>query len=424
MNYFHLTNYIKQNYKIDPQILDNIKFLLDSHIHHFGNNFKSPIESSRKGFYHYFRLIIRRLYIVFKIIQNANVVKDKKRILSSSYFSVNSEIEKLQYQVFCPSWSMSGNRNVLSTISFFLYTELLSHHLNKYNFGQIISSEFANEIVLFKNKLKIFLIEKQIDAIIVPNDQTFFANVLIEVCKQVKIPSFIFLHGLPCRYNDIDENRADYLIVWGNKIKENYIKAGINSNKILVSGHPYYTFNAPENLKFSFENILIISKSIFWAQYSDKIRLSDRGNLILYLFSIEKILKEFGVRSVRFRPHPSENFEWYLKFINRDFFKLDYGPIKESILKSSLIIGPTSTVFLESIYYGINYLIYEPSVKNIDIMNYELISPFDGKDQRVPVAKNEIQLAKLLKDKQKVDSSFFSDYIQTPFNLDFLNALV
>jgi len=369
-------------------------------------------------------LIIRRLYIVFKIIQNANVVKDKKRILSSSYFSVNSEIEKLQYQVFCPSWSMSGNRNVLSTISFFLYTELLSHHLNKYNFGQIISSEFANEIVLFKNKLKIFLIEKQIDAIIVPNDQTFFANVLIEVCKQVKIPSFIFLHGLPCRYNDIDENRADYLIVWGNKIKENYIKAGINSNKILVSGHPYYTFNAPENLKFSFENILIISKSIFWAQYSDKIRLSDRGNLILYLFSIEKILKEFGVRSVRFRPHPSENFEWYLKFINRDFFKLDYGPIKESILKSSLIIGPTSTVFLESIYYGINYLIYEPSVKNIDIMNYELISPFDGKDQRVPVAKNEIQLAKLLKDKQKVDSSFFSDYIQTPFNLDFLNALV
>jgi hypothetical protein len=157
---------------------------------------------------------------------------------------------------------------------------------------------------------------------------------------------------------------------------------------------------------------------------SDGVLLANRANLILYLYSLEKILRRFGIKSVRFRPHPSENADWYLKFLNKDFYKLDRGNITESIQKSTLVIGPTSTVFLESLYYGINYVVYEPAIKNIDLVNCPLVPPFDGEDLKVPVAKDETGLEYILKNKVMVDPSWFDDYITTPFDLSFVKNLI
>src|ERR1019366_4315214 len=98
--------------------------------------------------------------------------------------------------------------------------------------------------------------------------------------------------------------------------------------------------------------------------------------------------------------------------------------LKESIEKSTLVIGPTSTVFLECLYYGVNYLVYEPAIGNMDLVNFKLVPPFDGTELNVPVAKNEKELEYILNNKEKVNTSFFSEYIKTPFDLSFINNII
>ncbi len=72
------------------------------------------------------------------------------------------------------------------------------------------------------------------------------------------------------------------------------------------------------------------------------------GDIILYLYRIQKVLTAFGVRSVRLRPHPSENRNWYTKYFDPNFFKLNPYDLETSMKKATLVIGPSSTVFIES----------------------------------------------------------------------------
>jgi len=319
---------------------------------------------------------------------------------------------------------MEKDRKVLNNLDIFLRTEKIKNKLRNSNFNELLQKDFLVEIDQFEEKLSLLFQKRKIKSLFVPNDVSFFENISIHLCKQIGIPSFIFLHGLPGRYNNIDENRSDYLIVWGKRIKENYIKAGLSPDKIFISGHPYYKQIHLDPLKFSFENILVLTKSLNGAQHSDGVILGDRSNLLLYLFSIERILKRFGVNSVRFRPHPSENENWYLKFINKDFYVFDKGNLQQSILNSTLIIGPTSTVFLESLYCGVNYVVYEPALNNIDLINCPLVPPFDGNDSKVPVSKDEAEFEYILKSKSGVNPSCISDYITTPFDLSFVKDLI
>ncbi|HEY5123850.1 MAG TPA: hypothetical protein VIK14_08965, partial [Ignavibacteria bacterium] len=361
---------------------------------------------------------------LYKIIQNRKSLAKEDVILSNAYFSVNEELKNVGYQVFCPSWYMSHDRNIFSSLDIFFKSERIKYKLRNSDFIKLLRDDFIDEIDQFEKKLTILFKKRKIKSIFVPNDVDFFENLSIHICKQIGIPSFIFLHGLPGRFNRIDDNRSDYLIVWGEKIKENYIKAGMNPNKIFISGHPYYKQIHLNHLKFSFDRVLVLTKPLAGAHHSDGVILGDRANLLLYLYSIEKILKTVGIKSVRFRPHPCENGSWYLKFINNDFYKLDKGNLQQSIQNSSLIIGPASTVFLESLFYNVNYIIYEPSLNNIDLINYQLVPPFDGTDSKIPVSKNEAELEYMLKNKLKVDPTCLKDYITTPFDISFVKNLI
>lgn len=424
MEPFYLLDYIKNNSDLNQSRYDNLRFELDNQLHYYGNHFKHPheIHGNKNG--NLFRTYVKYLFVLFKVFQKRKFTAKGDIILSNAYFSVNEELKNLGYQVFCPSWRMTHERNVLSNLDIFIGSEKIKSKFKNSIFTDLLEDEFMKEIAQFEHNLILFFQKRRIKSLFVPNDVSFFENLSIQVCKQIGIPTFIFLHGLPGRYNQIDEHRSDYLIVWGEKIKENYIKTGMNPNKIFVSGHPYYKKSELIKLKYSFDKILVLTKSIVGAHHSDGVILGDRANLILYLYSIEKILKSLGIKSVRFRPHPSENEDWYLKFINKNFFKFDKENLQQSIQNSSLIIGPTSTVFLESLYYGVNYVIYEPSINNIDLTNCHLVSPFDGTDSKIPVAKNEEELKYMLKNKLMIDPTCFNDYISTPFDLSFAKNLI
>lgn len=424
MESFYLLDFLKNNSHLSRSRYDNLRYELDKHLHYYGDHFKFPHEIHGNENRNLFRTYAKYLYSLYKIVQNRKLKSQENIILSNSYFSVNKELKNIGYQVFCPSWQMSPDRNILSSLDLFFRSEKIKSKFRNSNFTDLLKDDFSNEIDQFEEILTRFFISRKIKSLFVPNDSSFFENMSIRICKQIGIPSFIFLHGLPGNYNNIDGNLTDYSIVWGRKIKENFINVGVDSSKIFISGHPYYKQKKLTHLKFSFDNILVLTKTIVGAQHRNGVLLGDRGNLILYLYSVEKILKRLGVKSVRLKPHPSENENWYLKFINNDFYKFEGDNLQQSIQKSTLIIGPTSTVFIESLYYGVNYVVYEPSLSNIDLVNRPLAQPFDGTDSKIPVSKDEAELEYILKNKIMVDPTCFNDYITTPFDISFVKKLI
>ena len=428
MHNFYLIDYIKENFNIEQSILESIKYELDQHIYYYGKQFKYPKEKQKdfagKISKERIKKTLEYCIALASYLFGSNLNNSKKNILSNAYFSINHELSKLNFNVYRPLWSIGRDFNVLSNQKILREVQYFKGSFEKGSFIDFISHEFVGKIHLFKSTLKQYFIDSDIGAIFVPNDMGFFENVSINIFRQINRPSFIFLHGLPGRYNNIDDNKTDYLIVWGEKIKEHYVHAGIDKDKILVSGHPYYKKLNFKNLSFNLDAPLIITKSMNGAQHNDGVRLTDRGNLILYLYMIQSVLSKFGVKRVRFRPHPSENSEWYLKFIDNDFFQVDQDSLPTSLGKSTIVIGPTSTVFLESIYHGVSYICFEPSKNDIDLINFKLVPPFDGSDERLPVAKNEEQFEQLIKDKAKVDVSIFNDYIKTPFDLNFVKTII
>ena len=424
MDKIYLLDFVKEKFKSDPVLFDALKYEFDRRIYHYGDQFKHPFNINSKNISQNLRRILKRGYLISKIISTSNKSICKPRILSSAYFTLNSELSEMGYEVFCPTWSLTKGKNVFPDLELYEGAHKIETILRRASFNYLLSDNFKVEVEKFKKQLTLSLKKHEVKAVIVANDLGFFENMLIDVCKQIKIPSMIFLHGLPGRYNSIDDNKTDYLIVWGEKIKQNYIDYGFNPDKIIVSGHPYYKKFKPGALAFSLDNILVLTKPMCGGQHSDKVRLTDRGNAILYLLSIEKVLRRFGVKSVRMRSHPSENSEWYYKYIDKNFFRTDSRELHTSINDSSLVLGPTSTVFLESIYNFKNYVVYEPVKNGVDLFGYELIPPFDKKDTRVPIAINEIELSEIIEKRLTVKSEVFCDYIKIPFDLNEINELI
>ena len=413
----HIISYLKDNYPIKAEQLDSLQFGLTEHLYFFGDHFKNPKEISSINFRYASRKFLKYLFVLYKIYQNKNIPAGKNTILSNSYFSINTELKNLGYNVYCPSWSMSPDRNVLTSFEILTAGEKITKQFRDLDFNELLSPAFLEEIAIFEKKMKAFFVEQKISSIFVPADVDFFSNLSIKVCKVIGVPSFIFLHGLPQAIEICKNNRSDYLIVWGEKIKDNYIKDGMNPDKIFVSGHPFYKDFKTTEVKFGLDNIVVLTKSVSGTDFGD------RANSILYLYSIEKVLKKLGVKAVNLRSHPGENPKWYMKFVNKGFYRIDSSGSK-SIKKASVVIGPTSSVLLESVYYGINYLVYEPIVQGLDFTGRRLFSPFDGSDARVSVANTEDQLEYMIRNKIKIDPSFFTEYSKTPFDLSFVKKLI
>lgn len=420
---YYLFNYLKNNTSLNKDILDTLKFEIDKNIYHYGDQFKNPRESQKFRKLNLMN-VLKDLYITLGLFFSQKYDIDKKNIVSGAYFTYREELQKLGFNVYSTVWAKK-KFPICADLNIYHETQKLENIFNKDSLNEILKPLFLRRIELFREYLEQYYLKKNISALIAPTDIPFFWMLSIQIFKKIKRPSFVFTHGFPHRHNAIDDNRADYLVVLGEKIKDCYVKAGVNPNKIFVSGHPLYKTFKIQEIKFSFENILVITKGMAGAQESsDLLILSDRGSSISYLYSVQNVLQKFGIRSVRFRPHPSENGKWYLKHLDNNFFKLDAENLVKSLNMSSLVIGPTSTVFLEAFFYGVNYVIYEPSSNGFDLLNFKLVPPFDSSDSRVPTANSEKELTNLLKDRTKVDFSFIHDYIKTPFDLSFMKKLL
>jgi hypothetical protein len=398
-----------------------LQYEINKRIYYFGDNFQSSWEGLNLNKIRK-RQLIERLY---RRIYSKKINNCENLVFSNAYFSLNIELKRLGIKVITPWWTPKKGSLYLQDANFSSKFEYIYDKINTANLKELLSNSFIEKLKLFAEASHSLVKNSNIKAAFFSNDLGFFERLFIDIFEKANIPTFVFLHGLPARYNAVDDNRAKYLIVWGEKIKQNYINAGVNANKIFTSGHPYYNKSISPKLRFSLDNVLVLSKPANGTpSISNEIILSDRGNCIVYLEIVKKILKLNGVTNAKLRIHPSESSKWYIDNLGSDFFELDKADLVDSLLSSSLVIGPTSTVFLETIYNGVNYLVFEPTTNGMDLINYKIVSPFDGTDKRIPVAKNEDELEYILKNKIMVDPTCFNDYIKTPFDLSFIKNLI
>ena len=396
-----------------------LRYVFDQKIYYYGNNFKHPHERRIKKSELFKIKLLGKLYEFF-VFFNAKFnssSNDKIKIWSTAYFKLEEKIDDEKYHVFNPPWVFSRRRDIAYNYELHKKIKEIKHVIVYGNFNELVNENFFRKIDELKQSLKNHVLKENIRAVLLPHDLGFFERLVIQIFKEIGRPSFLLIHGLPGIYGKMDNNRTDFLVVWGEAIKRNYIDVGFDPGKILVNGHPKYKINSDISLTFELNNILVLPKPLGGAPAGDKYELNDRGNCILYLLSVQSVLKKIGISKVRFRPHPSENPNWYMTYLDRDFFTPDTDTLENSLSKSSLVIGVTSTVFLESLINGVSYLVYEPRLENGNgLDNNPVVAPFDGSNIKVPVAKSEDELLELIKQKSKVDLSILSDYIDPDFD--------
>jgi len=414
-----MTNYlikhlVENSTNNDAYCLDLLKHELDWHIYDYGDHAN---HGNRRGG----RFRKEDLILLLKYLLHKNKFKQKrvKKILSFIPYSFDQTIRSIGYEPFSTNFNVRNDSSLIKS-NFLIKSKFkLDKIIRLNNFNEIISNDldFISEF-----KIEYFKIIKKYDftSLFVLTDQQFLSRISIDVFKELNKKSFIFGHGLPGIYSRHLDNRSDYLMVWGKAIKENYIEAGFEREKLIVVGNPKYK-NIPQKnvINWSTKNIVIFPESsLLWHQHTyNEPKLIDRSGMILYLYEVQKVLLKLEVQHVRYRLHPSINHKWISKFIDNNFYTLESGSLENTIKHASLVIGATSTTFLECIQKGINYIVYERRNTN------SLVPPFNGSDPRVPFANNTDELEELIRNKEIVDFSVLNDYME-PFNEELLKEVV
>lgn len=255
----------------------------------------------------------------------------------------------------------------------------------------------------------------------VGNDEYFECKLFVDAFKEMGIPTFHWSHGIPGPYDEDLYRRADYLMVWGKGFKDNFVKTGMDSDKIIVSGNIHY-FEIPDNLKFrnSLDDVLVMTSvtigDITHRWNYDKFPIWDRSLLITYIYSVENVLKSIGVKRARIRLHPVNNKAWVSKFIDTDFYEVDYSCLDESLNKATLVIGQTSSTFVEVMRKGITYIVYEPGSNGHNINNEKLDPPFDGSNPSLQVAFTEEKLKEMIETHYTPNPDVLKQYM-VPFDI-------
>ena len=291
--------------------------------------------------------------------------------------------------------------------------------LSHLSFNELLEEKHAIVLNNLYNEALNEVRQSDFNAVLVRTSELFYEKFFIDVFREIGRPSITLLHGLPAVYTKATESRSDYLLVWGNKIRENFIKAGYDPEHVIVAGNYKYTKEQLQaqnsTLRCSLSDVLILTSATY-AEFQhewewEKFSVQDRSLLITYLYSIESVLKRCGVKHARLRPHPSVNKEWLADYVDLSFYQLDYEDFNTSLSKATLCIGQTSSTFLEALMSGVTYLVYEPGDGTHTISQGNLVPPFDGSEKALQVAYTERQLEQLIAQSYSPNKSILGEYL-------------
>lgn len=422
----YLINYLKNvtDDFLTKKYLDFFKVELDWFIYNFGDHITPRYKRKKKDSYKV--KLYHQLQCFNAVYGVITQTKNRKNVLSSVSFTNKNILADLDINPISSIFQPVGRKQILGDKEALRLIRHKENIISNGCFFDLYNRDFYKDWEHYEERLISVYEKYDLHGLFLYTDQYFESKYLIDIFKHLNRPSFVFSHGLPGVYSLDVDNRSDYLMVWGERIKQNYIDAGFCSDKIVVVGNSKYLHvNKENNIRNSFDDILIIPcASLAWHQ--DKWGtpdLLDRSMVVLYLYQVQQVLLKIGVNHARFRPHPSIDKDWVYRFLDQHFYYKDNECIESSLRKSSLVIGSTSTVFLEALMCGVNYLIYEPNLDGKNILRLKLVPPFDYSEPNLEIASTEEELESLLRDKYLVDTRILDGYIQ-PLDLSLLKSLI
>lgn len=295
----------------------------------------------------------------------------------------------------------------------------------------IIRKEFkGNAIVPFFNEnvieafnrlnsaLKKYYAKPEILGLVLPYDLFFIQRLALMAVKENSKKSLVYLHGLPGIYSSIDNLRADYLAVWGESIKHEYVKRGVDPERIMVIGHPTFSGRISKGSeRFSLDDVLVLTKSMPGGNpVSDRSICRSREGSIAYPLLIQSVLQRLGVKKARLRPHPGENRDWYAEILGNNFYEIDQLQLENSLNRATLVIGPATTVWLQAHIAGVHFQVFEPAFNaSTDILGDQLVPPFDASDPRLNVSQSLEHLENAIAEKHPTDISIFDNWVSREF---------
>lgn len=422
----YLIKYLKENNQ-DPIIrkyVDFFKVELDWFIYNYGNHISSTHKRGRNP-------LKRRINQLIQSFSPTSIAKKsalaENNILSSLHISDNW-VKSLGIQVYSSIFQPVGRKNIIRNPESVSLLYRIHEAIRAGIFTDIYNSELFYRLEDNQHTVLKQYQQYNLSGLLLYTDQYFESKYLIDIFQKLSRPSMIISHGLPGIYSTDVDHRSDYLMVWGEKIKENYINlTGMSPDKIKVVGNPkYQSLRHFDSLRNSLEDVLVIPiSSILWHQHEwSEPKLVDRSMIILYLNQVQRVLQSFGVKSARFRPHPAINSRWVYGFLDKNFYHIDTESLQTSFNRSSLVIGATSTTFLEALMNGVNYLIFEPQDSDgKDLLRSYKVPPFDGSEKDLEIAQNPEDLRNLIKSKYISTPKVLDGYIQ-PFDLSPIKEII
>ena len=418
----YILNYIREHSddELMSHYIDLFKNDLDKLL--YGNNTSFSGRNCFVSFskYNMWKGEIRYILNKFtKSHQEEPLNENSKNVLTTNAFGADEDFRKYDILLFS-----TDPRSLLRVINDKPFRDLRKAYasmLRSGSFHGMLKKENLERLDFLQDGIAKVLVKNKIKAFFTNNDDAFWNKYLIEVCRKVGIPSFEFLHGFPAYTKDIN-TRTDYLCVWGDKIKKNFIQNGFNGDRIFVTGTPHFSISTKraETLRNSFDDVLVAtSLATMYLQHGwimDEYGDQNSSLLILYIYQIEHVLRQLGVKHARLRPHPSVDKLWLSKYIDMDFYSLDYESVNDSLNRSTMVIGPHSTLMIDALCNGVNYYVYEPGENGVTIRGAKLAPPSDGRDEWVRVAQSEKELIENIRGNNILDPRFLDGYLQ-PFSL-------
>jgi hypothetical protein len=426
----YLIKYLRDNTdsKLSKKYIDFFKVELDFQIYisesymskGYFRNKKSSTEEKLKKFFQY---------------ANALLVKPQKNssgnssVLSTLKLSQKDTeiVSQLGFDMYSPIWHPLRKKNIFGDYKTLKWHLKMQDIIKTEKFHKFLDKKFHTELEVFQESLVTQYKKQNFRALLLYTDQYFYSKYSIDIFKKMNRPSFIFSHGMPGIYSLEVDNRADYLMVWSEKIKQNYIDAGFDPSKVKVVGNPKYkNLDRKKILRSNLSDVLVIPPtSATWVQHEyDNTVITDPSTTALYLYMTQTVLQKLGLKKVRYRTHPTMNKEWVHAFLDQDFYVKDTQELEASLDRSSLVIGVNSTLLLEALIQGVNYILFDPKqAGDINLLGYKSVPPFDGSDDKLMIAEDEIELEKMIKANAQTDYSLVHDYIQD-FDLSVLKELI
>lgn len=423
---YRLFEYFKKNASTEDErlALDYVEYSIDLSIFNIGDNFKGTNKKSKLKFFIsciiYFGVFILSVFMP----KHSGRGQSSVRGISQAVFNYDSLICNQEIDVNRIFWApKKGSRSVLSVKTYFMYC-LIKYRLS-FRKGQYITCvENLKLISLFKQELERLVKKENFSFLFVSEDMSFESRILIDVFKAIGKPSFLLSHGgIHSFYGKGMDCRTDFVGQWGKIQIDGFIRHGYKKSRFLNIGHPHYR-TIPTKLRFSLDNILVLTRSIQGTSLLGSPHMEDRGKAITYLLKIKDVLTSLGVQQVRLRPHPSENADWYMSFFSDKFFTIDSDTLDLSLAKSSLVVGPISTVIIDSICNGVNYTLFEPVESGKNILGCVTASPLDTLGDGFPWAKSTEDLSRLIQHRLAISTNVAQNICKVPFDSSELRSII